>query len=295
MADLLNNKPGFINVMGEALAPAAAPTVDPNAAANAARAAALKAQTDPLLASLASLDTVLANKNNQTFDEFGRAIQSYDEQDALDKGAFDKNVFNNENSLTSNNQAALLNAANAGTGLKGVLASLGGLAGSGVDVIKRLVGLAANQDTGAARQTFDVNADNLTTSWGQAEREQRQRREDAVATRENSLQNNKAGVLTSKQGIFEQLANAYGAGTAQGNDYAGKAGALAPEIASTTRATVAPYAKASSSFSPTALATYLAGTQNLNAGATANPGEATVPINSTAFNTKKKETLAGVA
>lgn len=275
---------------------AAAPAPVDNSAAIAAaqRAAALKAQTDPLLASLASLDTILANKNQQSVDEFGRAIKSYDEQDALDKSAFDKNVFSNENTLTSNNQRALLNAANAGSGLKGVLASLGGLAGSGVDVVKRLVGLAANEDTGAARQTFDVNADNLTTAWGQAEREQRQRRLDADAILENSKQNNEANILSSRQSIYQQLANAFGTGDSRGAEYAGKAGALAPEIARTTKATVAPYATASSSFAPGAIQEYLAGTKNLNAGASA-PGEAIVPINSTAFNTKKKETLAGVA
>ena len=262
--------------------------------AAAQKAAAIKAQTDPLLASLGSLDTILGNKNQQSQDEFGRAIAGYDAQDAIDRRNFDQNTFQNENTFTSNNQAALLNAANAGTGLKGVLSSLGGLAGSGVDVISRLVGLAANSDSGDARQTFETNATGLNNAWGQAEQQQRQRREDANATLSNNLMNNEANVLQSRQSIYQQLANAFGGNDARGAEYAGKAGALAAPIANTTRATVAPYQSASAAFSPGALQEYLGGTQQLDASATTNPGGST-PINSPLFGQKKKETLSGVA
>lgn len=276
---------------GNSQVEAAAPVVYQ---APAAPAGPSQEQLDPLLASLGSLDEILANKNSQSRAEYNRAIKGYDEQDALDKAAYGKNVFQNENTLTSNNQAALLNAANASTGLRGVLSSLGGLAGSGVDIVRRLVGLAANQDTGAARQTFDVNADNLNTAWSQAEREQRQRRQDAEATLDNNLQNNEAGVLTSRQSIYQQLANLYGDQLPEGKTYASKAAALAAPIAKTTKATVAPYAKASSSFSPAALQSYLAGTQNLNVNTSGGGSE--TPINSPIFSTgKKKDQLAGVA
>lgn len=254
-----------------------------------------KAQTAPLLASLDSLDSILTNKNNQSDDEFNKAIAGYDSQDALDKTNYDKNVFTNENTLTSNNQAALLNAANGATGLRGVLSSLGGLAGSGVDVIKRLVGLAANSDTGAARQTFDTNAGNLTSAWSQAEQQQRQRREEANSTHINNRQNNEANVLTSRQSIYQQLANLFGAGNTEGDTYASKATSLAAPIAATTKASVAPYATASSSFSPAALQSYLAGTQNLGVS-TSGDTSGSVPINSPAYtSTKKKDTLSGVA
>lgn len=252
-----------------------------------------KAQTDPLLASLASLADILTNKNNQSQDEYNKAISGYNEQDVLDKENYDKNVFTNENTLTSNNQAALLNAANGATGLRSVLSGLGGLAGSGVDVIKHLVGLAANSDTGAARQTFDTNAGSLTSAWSQAEKDQRQRRADADATLANNKQNNESSVLTSKQSIYEQLANLFGSGTSKGNNYASQATALAAPIAATTKATVAPYAKASASFSPGALKDYLAGTQNLGVNTS---GSDTTPINSPAYtSTNKKDTLSGVA
>lgn len=254
------------------------------------------AQLSPLLSALSSLDTVLANRNKQSNDEYGRAIAGYNAQDAIDAAAHGQNVTQNEQTLTANDQAALLNAANGASGLRGVLSSLGGLAGSGMDVIRRLVGLAANSDAGAARQTFDTNANNLNTAWSQTTQAEKQRRADADATLQNNLQNNKADVLNSRQGIYQQLANLWGADTAQGADYASKAGALAAPIAATTKATVAPYAAASSLFSPAALQSYLAGTQNLNAAASGNDnGGSATPINSPVYSTRRKDTLPGVA
>lgn len=249
------------------------------------------AQTSPLLASLASLDTILTNKNQGTQDEYGRAIDSYNTTDAIDKANYDQNTAQNETSLTGNNQKALLNAANASTGLRGVLASLHALGGSGMDIVKKLVGLASNSDTGAARNMFDTNAQSLTQAYGRAEQEQKQRRLDATALRDNNLQNNQADVLTSRQGIFQQLANLFGAGTSQGNDYAAQAGALAAPIAATTRSSVAPYAKGSSLFTPGALKSYLGGTQNLNVAT--NNGD--MPTINSPVYTQKKDQLSGVA
>lgn len=253
-----------------------------------------QAQLNPLFSSLDSLDTILGNKNAQSQAEYDRAIAGYNDADNLDRQAYDKNVRENETAYTSGNQAGLLNAANGAKGLRGVLASLGALSGSGMDVINRLVGLAANQDTGAVLKNFEANAGNLNQSWQATERQHRQRRDDALATLENNKQNNKASVLNSRKGIYEQLSNLYGDGTAQGNDYAAKASALAPEIAATTRASVAPYAAASAAYSPQALQQYLAGTQNLNVD---TKGAQQAPINSPLFaaNEKKKDSLVGVA
>lgn len=252
-----------------------------------------QAQVNPILESIRQLDTVKRNKDAQSRAEYEQAMKGYAEQDALDRRAFDQNTFQNEDTYTRNNWAALLNAANSASGLRGVLSSLGSLAGSGEGVIERLVGLAANQDAGNARQTFDTNATNLNQAWGQAERQQRQRRADADALLANNLQNNEAQVLGSRQSLYQQLANMYGDGTDQGNSYASKAAALAAPLAKTTRATVAPYQSASSSFSPAALQQYLGGTQNLNASAS---GQSTTPANSPVYNRdRNKDRLAGVA
>lgn len=250
-------------------------------------------QVNPLLQSLQSLGEIESNKNAQTEAEYGRAIAGYDASDAIDLKNYQENVTGNEKAYTANNQAALLNAANASTGLRGVLSSMKALGGSGVNVVKRLVGLAANQDTGESRKNFDANASTINTGWASAEQQQRQRREDAKATRENNIQNNKASVLTSRQQIQQDLAKLYGPDSAEGKRYAAEAGALAAPIAATTRASVAPYAAASSAYSPAALQTYLAGTQNLNVSTSGGP--AGTPINSPLFGRDKKDELPGVA
>lgn len=280
-------------------APTQAPTTQPDTllASNggtAGRPAPTDAQLAPLLASLSSLTDILTNKNQNSQDEHDRAINSYNAADTLDANAHNDAVHGNEETYTGNNQAALLNAANASGGLSGVLASLHALGGSGMDVVRRLVGLAANADSGAARNTFDGNAKTIDNGWQTAVREQGQRRDDAESSLVNNKQNNEAGVLTSKQSILQQLATMFGAGTAKGDQYSADSAALSAPIAATTRASVAPYVAPSSTFSPGATQSYLAGTKNLNVTA-AGPSSSTA-INAPGYNPSiKKETLSGVA
>lgn len=283
-------------VVKKAAAPApAAPAAPTGSGFALAPVGPSAAQVDPILASLSQLDSILRNRNTEAQSEYDKAITGYNEQDALDLAAKNKNVFQNENTFTGNNHAALLNAANASTGLRGALSGMGGLAGSGMDVVQRLVGLAANQDAGSAKQTFETNAGNLNTAWQQAEREQRQRRGEADSILANTKRNNEAQILNSRQGMFQDLAGLYGADTTQGRNYASQASSLAAPIARTTRATVAPYAKASSSFSPGALQQYLAGTQDLNVGSSV-PTAAAAAANSPVFSSgRRKDQLAGVA
>lgn len=266
---------------------------------NSGYVAPSEADTSPLLASLASLDTILGNKNSQSQAEHDRAIQGYDAQDKIDQDAITQNTTQNETNLTSDDWKALLNAANGATGLRGTLASIGALSGSGNDVVRHLTGLAASSDQGDARKTFDSNATSINQAAAQTSQLEKQRRADADATFENAKQNNNADVLTSKQSIFQKLADLYGTGTSQGNSYASQAASLAAPIAATTRATVAPYAASSSLYSAPALKSYLAGTQNLQASATPASGAASsTPINSPAYvapGSKKDATLTGVA
>lgn len=248
-------------------------------------------------AALASLDGILANKNTQSQQEHDTAINGYNAQDAIDQGQQADAVAKNESTYTGNNQSALLNAANASTGLRGVLASLGALGGSGMDIVRHLVGLASNSDTGAAQKNFDTNATALNNAGQTMDQVEKQRRLNADSTLQNNLQDNSSNVLTSRQSILNQLATLFGAGTAQGNDYASQAATLTPQIAATTRASVAPYAAASSTYSPAALQSYLAGTQNLNVGtsADANTPAPLGPINAPGASQKTKDTLSGVA
>jgi len=272
--------------------PPTPPTAQLSGGASAAPVGPTAEQVAGPLASIAALHQTLINKNQQSNDEFQRAIDSYTAADAADNTAHDQSVQSNEKAYTGNNQAALLNAANASTGLRGVLASLHALGGSGTDIVNHLVGLAANSDTGASRQAFEGNAGTINEGWQKALRDEGQRRSDAQATLDNNTQNNSAVVDTSHQSILQTLASMYGPNSAKGNDYAAQAADLAGPIAATTRATVAPYVAPSSLFSPGATQSYLAGTKNLNVSTNGN----TPAINSPGYNpTTKKDTLSGVA
>jgi hypothetical protein len=251
-------------------------------------------QIAPILASIGSLDGILNNKNAQTDAEYAKAIAGYDAADAIDKSNYTEGVVGNEKAYTSNNQKAILNAVNSYGGLRGVMASMGALAGSGKNVISRLVGLAANTDTGASRDNFDANAGALNTNWSKATQAATQRRKDAEATRDNTKQNNQASILTSRQQMLQQLSGMYDPTMAQGKKYAAEATALAAPIAATSRASVAPYAAPDAAYSPAALKTYLAGTQNLNVNTSAG-GQSVTPLNSPLFGKDKKDQLPGVA
>lgn len=251
------------------------------------------ASVNPLLASLAQLDPILQNKLSGAEQTYNRYIGQYDTQDALDKAAYEANQQKIAENLAGQRQTGLLNAVRGGEGLRAVLSSLGALAGSGENVVRRLVGLAANSDLGAADKTFATNTENLTQSWQNAEQAQRQRRIDAEAQRQADIQNAQADVLGSRQKILESLANLYGADTSRGQQYASQATSLAPQIAATTAPSVGRYAAPSSLFSPAAIQNYLAGTKNLSVS---TDGASNTPINSPLYSSeKRKDNLPTVA
>jgi hypothetical protein len=255
------------------------------------------AQLAPSLASLDQLGdngTIINNKNAQSQDEYQKAIDGFATSDALDKQHYDDNTAKNETAYTNNNHSALINAANASTGLRGVLASMGALSGSGSDIVDRLVGLAANSDTGAARKDFTTNATTLNDAFDTADAASKKRITDANDTLANNKQNNEANVLTSRQAIYDKLATLFGSNSAEGNDYSTKSAALAAPIAATTRAQVSPYEKASSLYSPAALQSYLGGTQNLNVNTSGN-ATPSAPINAPNYGSATKDKLTGVA
>lgn len=249
------------------------------------------AAVNPLLASLGQLDPILQNKISGAEQTYKRYMDQYSAQDLLDKEAYDRNLQQVNENLASQRQAGLLNAIRGGEGLRAVLSSLGALAGSGVNTVRRLVGSAANEDIGAANQAFRTNMGNLTQSWQNAEQAARQRRIDAEAQRQADIQNAQAEVLGSRQKILESLANLYGTGAPQGQQYASQATALAPQIAATTAPSVGRYAAPSSLFSPAALETYLAGTKNLNVST--GSGTSATPINSPLYSpARRREELS---
>jgi hypothetical protein len=260
------------------------------------------AQVNPLLDDInTQLPTTLTNLNNTSQADYDKAIAGYTAQDAIDQANITGNVQSNEQSLTANEHAALINAINGESGLNGELSSIGGLSGSGADVVSGLVGSAEGSDLGSARSTFNTNAATINTAAEATTQAEKQRMDDAAATLANDESNNSTNVLTSQQSIYQQLANLYGTGTAEGNDYAAKAAALTAQITAQSKGTVAGYDTGSSLYTPAALATYLAGTQNLSATTSAPTSgststSATADAINAANSTKKTDdSLVGVA
>lgn len=235
------------------------------------------AQVNPLLQALSSTDTVRDNALGTAQRTFDENMKAYTAENAQDRANYEKQVGQNESNLSANRQAALLQAAQGGQGLRSVLASLGALSGTGGFLADRAISQAANKDIGAADETFKTSADTLNTAWMDTERKQRQRNADAEAALANEQNEARRSYAQSRQGILSQLSNLYGGDTAQGRQYASDAAALYPTIAQNTSKAVAGYQASSPLYSQQALDTYKAGVNDLTVGAQAGGAEGTNP------------------
>lgn len=262
--------------------------------AAAAAAAAKEQQANPLRQALAGLDTTLSNRLSQNQGEYDKVLQQYNEMDAQDAAAHAKQVGDNEAALTGQRQSQMLQGARLGNNLQSVLASMGALNGTGGFLANQAVQGIVNSGLGGAKEAFDTNAGNINTAYEQAEREQRQRRDDASTLLANKNSNTRADVMTNRQNILNQLGNLFGAGTAKGADYLGQAGALYGDIANTTRPNVGSYQKSSSLYSPSALQSYLDGIGNTSIQSQSGAASQT-PINSPLFaqNDKRRQEQLG--
>ena len=256
-----------------------------------------QAELNGVLDNIRNLDTVLANKNQTTNDTYNQAMKSYDDTFALDRQARDKAQVQNEQANTDARQAAMVQAASGGRGLRSVLASMGALGGTGLDLANQAVSREANIDIGNADKNFQTNASNLTDSWARAEDEDTKRRAEAGTIRDNTLINNAADVASSRQSMYNQLASMYDRGSSQANNYLAKATALNPDIVAGSRQSVTPYSQSRQLFAPGQLQEYLGGVRDLSVGASAAPsGQAGSPVNSPLFGqSQDKRRQLGVA
>jgi len=256
-----------------------------------------QAELNSVLSNLGTLDQTLANRNQTAQDTYNQAIKSYDDTFALDRQARDKAVTQNEQSNTDARQAAMVQAAVGGRGLHSVLASMGALGGTGLQLADQAVAREANIDIGNADKNFQTNASNLTDTWARAKDEDRKRRAEADTALANTKTNNAADIASSRQSMYNQLAGMYDRGTSEANSYLAKASALSPQIAAGSRQAVTPYAKSQQLFAPGQLQEYLGGVRDLSVGASAAPsGQSGSPINSPLFGqSEDKRRQIGVA
>ena len=256
-----------------------------------------QAELNGVLDNIRNLDQVLANKNQTAQDLYNQARKSYDDTFALDRQAHDKAVTQNEQANTDARQAAMIQTATGGRGLRSVLASMNAANGTGLDLANQAISREANIDIGNADKNFQTNASNLTDAWARAEDEDKKRRAEADTILANTKTNNAADVASSRQSMYNQLAGMYNRGSSQANNYLAKATALNPEIVAGSKQAVTPYTQSRQLFAPGELQQYLGGVRDLTVGASAAPsGQSSIPINSPLFGqSEDKRRQIGVA
>lgn len=144
----------------------------------------------------------------------------------------------NKSNLESNTQAALLNASRGRQGLFGVLAGLGALNGSGIDLANNAVREGANADLGTANDTYGTNQSALDQSIGDFNLSNEARKKeagDSATAATTALENS---TLTTEQQAKKAIADDYAAegNKAQSDAYQKLVAALYPQIGQTVNA-----------------------------------------------------------
>ena len=279
----------LINI--NAISPKIAPNTAQAQAQARAQAQAQAQAADPLLKALASLDIGRQTSRDAAQGNYQNMLNQYTDQFNTDRTRYQGQTTQNEQNLTGNRQAALLQAAQGGQGLRAVLAAMGALNGTGSVLADRAVSQAANKDIGDAQNTFETNATSLTNAWADTESQDRQRRAQADAARQAAFNSADTGFFNNKIDILGKLANIYDAGSAQRGNYARQAGDLYNQVARIPQGEAVPYTPVSSLYSPQNLSSYLAGTNNLQVQAQSGNTQPNVP-NLTATFSKRKDELS---
>lgn len=209
---------------------------------------------------------------------FNSLTGQYDKERARNKADYDEENVNNNQSLIKNKQNALLAAAQGRRGLRGTLASIGALSGTGGELADRAVTTEANQDIGEATDTYAGNAQQLDKAWNRFEDEDEDRRAEAGTARTNQRTALEGSIAAKRQNFFQKMAELFAEGgdTASAADWLGRAGGLNQEIAAKTAVGSTPFSARSAAFTPGDLESYLAGagdmTVDVRAGGTGGVG-----------------------
>jgi hypothetical protein len=242
--------------------------------------------------SLDSIDGILNNKLREARGEYEAILKSYAADELANKDTFDKKLSQNEGNRESQQQAALLAAANGSRGLYSALASIGALGGTGKVLANRAVSNEANVDIGNANKTFDTNSGALYDSYGELKKQEDQRKRDAELTLKKSEQALRYDATSQRQQLLKDMADLWGkAGNfGQSDRYTGDASKLTADLMKNTRPNVGTYATSPLQYSAPALQNYLAGANDMTVSTSAGGGQ--LPINGAIYtSTKKRDEL----
>lgn len=252
-----------------------------------------QAAVDATQASLASLDTILANALASSKTGYTNAITQLDEQEKQERGRYDEGTVGNMKNYDSN-LAASLRAGRSGRA--GLMAALRGGGGSGNsfarDWVENTVGDTTSNDIREGYNTYDENRNELDTSLSTlltGLKGKRQQNEDTLANNERAARLYDA---QQRQDLLQKLAGIYGeAERPEASTYIAQAGSYAPTIAQNMGAQV-------SSFDATPVevkapdVTAFSAPEQKSMGAT--PNQSTGVFSLTDPRRRKQEQLAGV-
>lgn len=216
-------------------------------------------------AALAASNSMLTNGLSSIHSSLTDLLGKYGSEGTANEATYGTQSDTNKGNFLKNMQSALLNAAQGRQGLFGVLASLGALNGSGVDLANHAVQSGANADISGANDTFATNQSGLDTSIGEFRTADQQRKDQAdkdAAAQEQAL---RAQVAGNQQSIYGNLANDYSdmGNAGQSKQYSDLLASLFPTIAANSVPSSGPSYSAAN-FTAPALSSYLSGGTTVN-------------------------------
>lgn len=240
------------------------PTTDPSRTSAAAPAPPKVVNQAAVSATQQAIDSLGTEEQvgNQNIDQgLGSLMGRYDLEAGRANEDFNEQTVTNNQNLQRNRQNALVSAAQGRRGLRGTLAAMGALSGTGIDLADRAVTSEANQDLGGAAETAAANVGTLTKAKKRFDEEDTVRRDEARTTAENQRTALRGNIASKRQQMYQKMAEIFeeGGNTAEAGRFLGMAGGLNNEIAANTRVAATPFTAKSAAFTPGTLESYLAG------------------------------------
>lgn len=236
---------------------------------NATPAPAVVDKSNDINQNLSALDatkSLLSGGLSSIKSSLARLFGNYDtEANTNSTGYNDQSTVNKSNFLR-NTQSALASAAQGRQSLFRILAQLGALNGSGVNLANNAVQAGANADISGANETFGTNQTGLDSAFGLFKTADQQRREEAQRLSDESEQDLRAKVAGNQQSIYGNLSNDYAEMGDKENakTYSDLLASLFPSIAANSVPAGAPtYSPAG--YTPPSLSTYASGGSTVKA------------------------------
>lgn len=253
--------------LGNVAPPANPAPANPNA--TVAPAKVLPDRTNDINQNKAALEgtnSLLTNGISSIKNALSSLLGKYDTESGANEANYTDQSNSNKQGYLKGQQSALLNAAQGRQGLFGVLASLGALNGSGVELANRAVQQGANADISGANDVFATNQSGLDTNIGQFRTADKSRREDAAGAATDAEKALRSDVAQKQQGIYSNLSNDYAdmENAGEAKRYSDLLAALFPQIAQNAVPSAGPTYQAAG-YTPASLDSYLSGGTTVNA------------------------------